>query len=80
MRCHICDKSLSEKETIYNKDLQAYEPCTVCLDIAMDAAYCDGVQRDEENEALVLDASFDEAERSYLPQHYMRSLIDGYDE
>jgi hypothetical protein len=72
MRCHICDKSLSEKETIYNKDLQAYEPCTVCLDIAMDAAYCDGVQRDEEYECVVLDASFDDAEASFISQTHLR--------
>ncbi len=73
MRCYICDKVLSEKETIYNKDLKAYEPCTVCLDIAMDAAYCDGVQRDEEHECIVLDASFDDAEGSYLSQNFMRN-------
>lgn len=73
MRCNICDKELSDKEAVFNKDLQAYEPCTVCLDIAMDAAYCDGIQIDEENECIILDASFDDAERSYISQTHMRN-------
>lgn len=76
MRCHICDKALSEKEVIYNKDLEAFEPCTVCIDIAMDAAFCDGIQIDDANECIVLDASFDEAERSYISQNYMRNDYD----
>lgn len=73
MRCAICDRQLTDKEVVFNKDLQAYEPCTVCLDIAMDAAYCDGNRYDEEYECIVLDASFDDAEGSYLSQNYLLS-------
>lgn len=64
MRCNICDKALTDKEVVFNKDLEAYEPCTVCLDAAMDAAYCDGFQYNDEDECVVLAASFDEAETS----------------
>lgn len=76
MRCHICDKELSEKEIVFNKDMGGYEPCTVCLDIAMDAAYCDGFQYDEETECVVLSASFDDAEGEYLTTSYMRGERD----
>jgi len=58
MKCHICDRDLSDKETIYNEDLQAYEPCTTCLDIALDAAYCNGFSI-EHDEIPTLDADFD---------------------
>lgn len=58
MRCAICDKDLSDKETIYNEDLKAYEPCTTCLDIALDAAYCDGFSI-EHDEIPTLDTEFD---------------------
>lgn len=60
MRCHICDKALSEKEGAFNKDLKAREPCSICLEIAMDAAYSQGYSYDEDHE-VVLDADFDEA-------------------
>jgi hypothetical protein len=59
MRCHICDKQLSDKEGAYNKDLQAREPCSICLEIAMDAAYSDGFQYDEDHE-VVVDSDFDD--------------------
>lgn len=31
MRCHICDKTLSDKEVNYNNDHQDWEPCGSCL-------------------------------------------------
>ncbi len=58
MRCAICDKELSDKEVIWNSDLKGYEPCTVCLDAAMDAAYPGGVP-DEGDEELILVSDFD---------------------
>lgn len=57
MHCHICDKELSEKETNYNEDLGAFEPCTICLDIAMDAAYSDGFLT-EDDEFIILDDDY----------------------
>ena len=59
MRCNICDNELSDKEISFNKELDAFEPCTVCLDAAMEAAYCDGFVT-EDDDVVILDASFDE--------------------
>jgi hypothetical protein len=46
MHCHICDAELSEKEIIWNEELNGYEPCSVCLEIIFDAAFSDGFHRD----------------------------------
>lgn len=48
MHCSICDKMLSETEIVFNVDLGTYEPCTTCLDIALDAAYSNGFSPDGE--------------------------------
>lgn len=48
MRCYICDKELSDKEVIYNEDYHKHEPCTTCLDIALDAAYSSGFKTDDD--------------------------------
>lgn len=48
---------MSDKEISYNDDLQAYEPCTTCLDIALDAAYSQGFQT--EDDLFVIDSTFD---------------------
>lgn len=66
MHCHICDKELSDKEVSWNKDLDSFEPCTTCLDIAMDAAYCDGYET-EDDSFVVLASSFDD---EYVPTPY----------
>lgn len=50
MRCNICDKAMSDSEIIFNKDLNGYEPCVVCLEIAMDAAFSQGIQKQDEFE------------------------------
>lgn len=33
---------MTDKEVNYNEDLQQDEPCTTCLDVALDAAYSGG--------------------------------------
>lgn len=48
MRCNICDRALSDAEVVFNKDLDAYEPCSTCLEVAMDAAYSQGFSPDGE--------------------------------
>lgn len=54
-RCYVCDKSLSEKEVVYNEELKHQEPCTECLDIALDAAYSNGFTwYDYDDEDLIL--------------------------
>jgi hypothetical protein len=48
MRCVICDKALSDTEVVFNKDLNDYEPCYTCLEIAMDAAFSQGHHRPDD--------------------------------
>lgn len=48
MRCHICDRALSDTGIVYNKTIGGYEPCPVCLEAALDAAYSKGFSPDEE--------------------------------
>jgi hypothetical protein len=67
MKCNICDRELSEKEISFNEDINTFEPCTTCLDIAMDAAYCDGFTT-EDDEYILLD---DEE----LDNEYYRSVV-----
>lgn len=62
MRCNICDRQLTEKEISWNKEIEAFEPCTVCLDVINDAAYSDGFQNidDDSNTILVGEESNDD--------------------
>lgn len=46
MRCNICDRALSDTEVVWNKDINTYEPCSTCLEVAMDAAYSQGFTPD----------------------------------
>lgn len=56
MRCHVCDKAISEAEIQVTPDGKGYEPCSICMEIALDAAYCDGfVRSDDLDEIEVLD-------------------------
>lgn len=47
MRCHVCDKTLTEAEIIPLPKGHGYEPCSVCLEIALDAAYSNGFVRED---------------------------------
>lgn len=58
MRCICCDKELSDKEVTWNEELGDWELCTVCFDVAMDAAYCDGFQMEEDSSFVILDNDF----------------------
>jgi hypothetical protein len=40
---------MTEKEISWNKELNDWELCGTCLDIAMDAAYSDGFQYDDDD-------------------------------
>ena len=53
MHCNICDKTLSEKEISWNTELGRYctgdyEPCSNCLEVALEAAYTDGFKSEED--------------------------------
>ena len=50
---------MSDKELTWNEELQAWELCTVCLDVAFDAAFSQGFSYDEEDWSLVVDTEWD---------------------
>lgn len=33
MKCHVCDKTLSDKEVQWNRDHQDWDPCGTCLEV-----------------------------------------------
>lgn len=41
MRCYICDVELTQQEIQLDEEGKI-EPCTTCMTIIMDTAYCDG--------------------------------------
>jgi len=71
MRCYCCDAEITDKEIQYNSDGHFYEPCGTCLEIAMDAAYSDTFQYDEDV-VTVLDPAFegDATDVVYPPRKY----------
>lgn len=52
-RCHICDNELTEQEIQFGED-KKLEPCTTCLEIIMDAAYCDGFEPYPDEDVTVI--------------------------
>ncbi len=61
MRCHVCDRVLTDKEIVYNTDIPAFEPCNVCLDVIMETAYSDGFKKEEGYEEIpILDGGADD--------------------
>lgn len=61
MRCSCCDKAMTDKEIQWNKEYNEWELCSVCLEVALDAAYSDGFQNeDDENAILVGEESDDD--------------------
>lgn len=50
MRCNICNKELSASEIVFNKELDAFEPCSVCLDVIMDTAFSQGFNKPDDEE------------------------------
>lgn len=65
MKCKCCNATLSEKEIIWNDELKEWEMCTVCVDIAMDAAYSEGFTIDDEDSVVVLDTDYDQIDDLY---------------
>lgn len=49
MKCNICDKTMNPDEIQYIQEIKTFDCCSVCLDIAMDAAYSGDFKRNEEN-------------------------------
>lgn len=53
MRCHICDRSMSDKEIQPAEGDRLYEPCSTCLEVALDAAYSDGFTTEDDEYILI---------------------------
>ena len=52
MRCNCCDRALSEDEIQFNPEIKAWEMCSTCLDISLDAAYSGSFSYDDEEDYL----------------------------
>lgn len=83
MRCHICDKTLSEIEIQQEPD-GTFQPCSVCMEIIMDAAYSNGFVRGDELEEFDLDDDteldvMDSGEVESLDEDTYRSTYDHCD-
>lgn len=48
MRCNCCDRVLSEQEIHFNPEIDAFEMCSTCVEIAFDAAFSGSYQYDDE--------------------------------
>ena len=52
MRCNCCDRALSEDEIQFNTDINAWEMCSTCVDIALDAAFSGSFSYDDDEDYL----------------------------
>ena len=50
MRCNCCDRVLSEDEIQFNPEIDAFEMCSTCLDISLDAAFSGKFSYDDSDE------------------------------
>lgn len=73
MRCYICDKVMSDNETQFSVETKAYEPCATCMEIILDAAYCDGFIRYNDEEEI---AEEDGAVEVLAPDVFVSSYED----
>lgn len=65
MRCSCCDRVLTEKEVSWNPEINNFEICTVCLDVALDAAYSNGFDPEDDMFVLIDDDIFAEDDYGY---------------
>lgn len=77
MRCNICDKPLSETEIVILPNGK-FDCCSVCLEIALDAAYCDGFEREELDDPE-LEEEFGPGDVEILDFETFRSVFDHSD-
>ena len=74
MRCHICDKALSEAEIQVTPDGKGFEPCSQCMEVILDAAYSDGfVRPDDLDEVETLD---EDTNRTQVDEYRQYNLYD----
>lgn len=75
MHCNCCDRELDDKEIIFNEEIGTWEMCSSCLSISMDAAYCDGFKK-EDDEFILID---DDVLTSSVAEYQGRWLEESYD-
>jgi len=78
MKCSCCDRDLSDKEIIWNPEIDNWELCTTCLDVAMETAYTGGFNRDELDDKFVL-LDEDILEGSLEQYTFQRWFTDDYE-
>ena len=78
MRCSCCDKAMTDKEIQYRKEDGKWELCSVCLDVAMDAAYSDGFQNEDDDGSVILvgEESSDDQLEGWLSGGWMKGTDD----
>ena len=79
MRCAICDKALSESEIQFTPDSKTFEPCSVCIEIIMDTAYCDGFTKEDPLDDPELDDLYGSGTVETLDSDIYTSVIDKTD-
>lgn len=79
MRCHICDKAMSEKEIQVSPDGVTYEPCATCMDVIIDAAYSDGFTKEDPLDDPELQEAFGDGAVETLDIETYRSVFDHCD-
>lgn len=79
MRCYICDVALDEKTIVFNEELKQYEPCPVCLEAALEAAYTGGFKIENSDEVPDEDEGFVPVEQATLDPECYRSYFDHSD-
>lgn len=79
MRCHICDKALTEAEIQYIPQTKEFDCCSTCLEVAMDAAYCDGFVKEDPLDDPELQDGFGNGSVEVLDPDSYRSTFDHCD-
>lgn len=74
MRCSCCDKSMTDKEIQWNKEYNEWEVCSVCLEIALDAAYSDGFQNDDDDNVILVGEESDDDRVGFISYSDYRPL------
>jgi hypothetical protein len=79
VKCAICDKTLSEQEIIMNKQTGTWEPCGLCLEIALDAAFSGDFKADDDLDDPELNSKFGSGAVETLDTDTYRSYYDHCD-
>ena len=79
MRCHICDKALTDAEIQYIPETKTFDCCSTCLEVAMETAYCDGFVKEDSFTTVESDVKFGSGEVEILDTDVYRSVFDHCD-